>query len=1500
MRPLHFFLLVALAQAISSATASAPASVRVRGYRNYTPTLGFPKGNYRQLQQSRSSCIQNEQSYETNLLVTHLGDASRLAANNTAAIEAAFLFAYNDLVAGSCDPQFHNITQVMMDTETIQAVIPETTSRTGEFRIRYRISGQCDDCLSNSGGVLFGEPILSSDGSSRLRRNNIRHRVLKMSAKMSKLKKSKSKSKFGSMKSKSKSKSGSRSSKSMMSMESGSMPKVSSKSMKSKSMKSESRKSGSRQSTDDPCSCSSGGPDEESYVEAINGELIGSSLPGNYIVTSLAESKDLSCSTNSKNLAESTFLVQLDDDPSALTATEEVGLEYAFAKAYNDQSFQRCDNPYFRSVSEVQVERLSTAVASNRYNTRGRRRLQSTYGADSGDAFLASNVVKMTTVATCRDCPNDTALFANRTMIDTRRQLYDHQRRAGSVSFSLQPQNVHPRQQQQPESSNVSLLFSLQPQTVRPMQQQLEADTGSVSFSLQPQTIHPRQQQPESDTCFCSAKNGEDAQGAPPIDVFQASYNEKLGDMRSEDMLSNVPSVERTIEVREVQCNATEASRETTILLSVSSPTAQLKSAERVTLASSFKQAYNELIFVKCDTSFRKAVSVAIDEGESSIWLGRQPFTSRLDRQNLLQLRVQYVCRNCAPEPILFDRGEAETLSTPLGALSAGFNQEVQLAVSDTCYCPMEGSTIDVDVTVDVFRDVYTSLLASDGTSSVVEEVLEMDAYNCGNDVKVLSTKLFVEFNSDPRDLTAPDHNALEQKMRLVFNNLNFETCDNPHFRTALNFTLFAAEGEQRMLASRPFRRRTQDDSETLQKVNRTNLVMVSSSFECRFCSSTSSLLSWSDDVPLTFPALDSFMNLPNEAETISDTCYCQVNSRGESRSPTESEFMSALDKSTNSSGVSSVGVRDIVEVKEMFCPTERFSFQTEIFLRLSRNVASLSDTEIASIKNEFVETYNNLNFAYCDSKHFRKVLQVQLDSSQGQRRQQEEAEIFGTFNETDDDALMRMVVEVECRNCTRRTTLFANSSAIAGDLEVPKSLPNSPLFSLLAKRGRSLQSNASSCYCPSAFSSQERAPTPEEFLSIFNGTIIGLQVVGNLGEVQSLEEVIEVKQVECSDTVNQFASKIAVDLEGSLELLSKREKIALEVAFRDAYNDLSFSRCDSFHRSILAVDILPTSVQSVGRRQLQSQSPIFNPNTTTVTLKKPTTALFSVVGECRNCPVTEAGTFALFDDSIRRSLMSSEAFRKHHVFISADSNIDPRHLQSKLSGCLCPSNLSPDEPDAPTEDEFVVGYDSAVRQLNQEGLVSVSGVSDIESCERDVREISEIYSLGVTGDIDDSSIAEAATLAFNTLRTDDVCSAQVVNVEVLSTAQTKQNGDRSFTLEVVTITERPIDSGGAFSAGATTEDAFILSLNQQLAATASLSVAERMDFLSPTVRCSVNRASYSVVLFLDYQSDSPLTCQGEDNDDAVVGDDVFDDDVNFDDGGDDSKNAMKRLARMD
>ena len=118
---------------------------------------------------------------------------------------------------------------------------------------------------------------------------------------------------------------------------------------------------------------------------------------------------------------------------------------------------------------------------------------------------------------------------------------------------------------------------------------------------------------------------------------------------------------------------------------------------------------------------------------------------------------------------------------------------------------------------------------------------------------------------------------------------------------------------------------------------------------------------------------------------------------------------------------------------------------------------------------------------------------------------------------------------------------------------------------------------------------------------------------------------------------------------------------------------------------------------------------------------------------------------------------------------------------------------------------------------------------------------------------------------SFNSLRT-DICSSQVVDVSVVSDtqaqAQIRQSNGGSLTVEVVTVSDRSIVEG-AFSANGIAEDAFLKQLNNELAFFGSTSFVQDIGFVSPSVRCTANRATYAVELEIEYTSDSPLACQG-------------------------------------
>ena len=280
---------------------------------------------------------------------------------------------------------------------------------------------------------------------------------------------------------------------------------------------------------------------------------------------------------------------------------------------------------------------------------------------------------------------------------------------------------------------------------------------------------------------------------------------------------------------------------------------------------------------------------------------------------------------------------------------------------------------------------------------------------------------------------------------------------------------------------------------------------------------------------------------------------------------------------------------------------------------------------------------------------------------------------------------------------------------------------------------------------------------------------------------------------------------------------------------------------------------LVPASVQAGEARRLeevhgnstnakQTALPLFQDNTTAEIASESDLALYRVVGECRDCPVTDSGTFSLFDDSFRRALTEQEAF------ISTWGNTQMRQLQRQASGCLCPINTVPEPADIST-DEFLVEYDIAVTRLGQAGtLVNVAGVSDIESCDSAVTEVSGVYEIFFSGDTSELSDEdqEANIIdAFNSLRT-DVCSAQVVEVDIVSDTPT------AVRAEVIAVS-----AAGAQEAVFSDDDVdtavFLNGLNVLISNSGGTATASNVAFSGPAVRCSPNRNTYEVRLIMEY-----------------------------------------------
>jgi len=280
---------------------------------------------------------------------------------------------------------------------------------------------------------------------------------------------------------------------------------------------------------------------------------------------------------------------------------------------------------------------------------------------------------------------------------------------------------------------------------------------------------------------------------------------------------------------------------------------------------------------------------------------------------------------------------------------------------------------------------------------------------------------------------------------------------------------------------------------------------------------------------------------------------------------------------------------------------------------------------------------------------------------------------------ETSNMDIARFSLNVACYGCPTNSSLFA---AFSSNLTVPSHhLPLSSILALSRAREKDLVTDR--CKCIPKKSTPFRPPSPMEFEVAYNETTEkshgGLEV----------EESVEVDVVNCTGQKQNFTSNVVANLEGNPELMTEEERVALERSFLETYNALTFARCDSKFRQVVEVrlvsgldsrrlveyhadfdvmwesnatysnstdgnhtndedfdmmwDFNGTYSNSTGR----NYTTVGNITNSTQKItssapKRKTPAVYQVFGSCRNCEVSDSGTFTLFDEAfrLRRSLL--------------------------------------------------------------------------------------------------------------------------------------------------------------------------------------------------------------------------------------------------------------------
>jgi hypothetical protein len=690
------------------------------------------------------------------------------------------------------------------------------------------------------------------------------------------------------------------------------------------------------------------------------------------------------------------------------------------------------------------------------------------------------------------------------------------------------------------------------------------------------------------------------------------------------------------------------------------------------------------------------------------------------------------------------------------------------------------------------------------------DSVVQVDEYDCKTNSVDFGTGVFIDMKTDVSKLSDETIEEMGESFMQTYAEVNFALCDTPYFRTLSGVEIARLFDKHHMAQQ-------SNASKTMLKVDLTA--------QCRGCtdfnifsgrgkmnknSGNLALLRPSDATAET-KQMEGPDDLPDD---MSQSCVCPTGITPDGRAPTETEFHEIFDMAVKSiDETSDYGDFDLFEVEEYECAVNTTRFSSTVFIRIDGDLGTMSTNETSAMEEAFMTAYNSLNFEFCDYPHFRTITSVSLDQSFLNRRLEDnegaiDLDFDGTVllvNPPFDANVLKFRIKGDCRNCTATTPIFSLDSDATSSS--PLSIPE-----VMTGRTNDLQGHTGECYCPAHPVNLLRAPTKGEFKEAFNITMMGLQDDGMLDEVTMLRDVLEVTEVNCSSKKTRFHSAIYVELDIELETLTSDEKAAIEESFLESYNALTFSTCDAFFRELLEVQIVPSQIRRrdllSSRRSLQESNTTgmtsnetnatesntigMTSNETNVTdaplseseiqvMEERFPAVFSVRGTCRNCPVSENGNYQLFDDVLSDMMNRMLSAKKEPTSYESGSAIAPlshaRHLarNSRPKVCSCPSDVSPTDDDAPTDDAFILLLNARLQELQAVGVVMNFGLVEdlVEATDlcsgESFKPETALYAISFSSDVDtveDDTLAEAFRLAFNSQRQDD-CDALIAEVSI-------------------------------------------------------------------------------------------------------------------------------------
>ena len=434
---------------------------------------------------------------------------------------------------------------------------------------------------------------------------------------------------------------------------------------------------------------------------------------------------------------------------------------------------------------------------------------------------------------------------------------------------------------------------------------------------------------------------------------------------------------------------------------------------------------------------------------------------------------------------------------------------------------------------------------------------------------------VLVGFVGVSQRVTEDDFDSLVKLFLVSYNDLTEPLCEAESFRQVTNVVITAEA--QNVTAEVPS-----------QPTGDSFFYRYDVSSRCRACldprvglfsNGTTTIPERSPCPPCTAPTLEAFLR------------EMQINFR---ISKATGEFLSIQEL---------VSVTPFVDIN---CAEQESVFETDVIVDFVGDPNAVTPEQLSAFESGFADTYNNLNAfdpTTCDPL-FREVTEVEVFSvapTYNRRLAEDANPLFihpGFFGQSclscsavQIDFVYLIRVRGNCRGCARETDLFDEGNAT----------------STAMGRRRDLQSirrlqPTDQCTCP-ADAMAFRAPTRSEFRVALNSTIQNLVREGTLTFIATTQQVVEIDQVACDETVSSFVSTVAINAFGVPSEINRLDSTDLGTAFLSTYNGLARGLCDPLFRTILSsrlVDVADDMPDSTVPRNFMMR--------------------FQVNGRCRGC----------------------------------------------------------------------------------------------------------------------------------------------------------------------------------------------------------------------------------------------------------------------------------------